>query len=346
MRTLKHNDGIALVRVGAMLSILLCHVVKYYTFVPGHLAFSQMFNVGVEMFLFLSGYLYGGREISDFKSWIGRRWVKVCFPVLVWDAVLFLLHWESDVRSFFTYACSIQGLSWISDFLDFYEVNRGLGHTWFLTVILLCYFLVPALQSAEKRGFFARSGIAWNLLILWAFAALLPLAHVQGSVYVAVFITGYLFRCCRLKQRITGKALLFGAVLFGLSGLTRLALRHYFDGTVFYEDIAVRVTMAYMACYIVAFCLKAADAFPKQAAKLCSGKAFRWLEDNSFYIYIVHMKFLNWEIYGNCNLAVSTVLFIVWNVVMAMALKWGSDLLWKFIRRLFLKGRRQEGMDC
>ena len=51
--------SIKLVSVIATLFILVCHVVSYYYFIPGSGQLGQFFNVGVPMFIIISGYLYG-----------------------------------------------------------------------------------------------------------------------------------------------------------------------------------------------------------------------------------------------------------------------------------------------
>jgi len=58
----KNNiEWVSSARVLATVFILLCHVVKFYTIIPGHMELGQLFNVGVPMFIIISGYLYGLR---------------------------------------------------------------------------------------------------------------------------------------------------------------------------------------------------------------------------------------------------------------------------------------------
>lgn len=50
---------ISISRVLATLMIVTCHIIGYFTFIPGHMHLGQFFNVGVPMFICISGYLYG-----------------------------------------------------------------------------------------------------------------------------------------------------------------------------------------------------------------------------------------------------------------------------------------------
>ncbi len=55
----EESKAISLVRIMAMFSIVLCHVFQAY-----NNSLAWRFNVGVQVFLVLSGYLYGHKEIS------------------------------------------------------------------------------------------------------------------------------------------------------------------------------------------------------------------------------------------------------------------------------------------
>ena len=79
------NSSVVVLRVLGMMLIILCHIIAYYTFVPGSDLLSQVFNVGVQVFLLISGYLYGEKQsralaVGSFPG--GRRSVSLsfCFP--------------------------------------------------------------------------------------------------------------------------------------------------------------------------------------------------------------------------------------------------------------------------
>ena len=151
------NSVIVLTRFLPMVFIILCHIIYYYEFIPGNMALVQVFNVGVYIFLIISGYLYGGKFISNFKNWILKRWSKIVIPVIILviiDIMLLLLAGETiKPISFFFYALNIQGLSTISNNI-FSKLNlsiANLGTLWFTTIIMVCYCLVPILQKQIKE---------------------------------------------------------------------------------------------------------------------------------------------------------------------------------------------------
>ena len=57
-----YDYGIGFARLLAMISIVICHV-----FQALESPLCYYFNVGVQVFLFISGYLYGKKRISDYS---------------------------------------------------------------------------------------------------------------------------------------------------------------------------------------------------------------------------------------------------------------------------------------
>ena len=81
--TLTESCSITHLRALAILLIIACHFLQG---MGNSLAF--VFNVGVQIFLIISGYLYGTKDIET-KKWIKKRLVKVYMPYLVLLFILF-----------------------------------------------------------------------------------------------------------------------------------------------------------------------------------------------------------------------------------------------------------------
>ena len=58
-----------------MLMIITCHVMQYYDFF-----LAWWFNVGVQIFLCLSGYLYGWKKIENIIEFYRKRLLKILVP--------------------------------------------------------------------------------------------------------------------------------------------------------------------------------------------------------------------------------------------------------------------------
>ncbi len=86
-----HNRdySISCARFIAMCFIIICHMMQRDDFASNingaHISWAFWFNVGVQMFLFLSGYLYGGKDSIDTISFYKKN-----FPKLLIDYYIFI----------------------------------------------------------------------------------------------------------------------------------------------------------------------------------------------------------------------------------------------------------------
>ena len=76
--TIQESHGLVIIRVFAMLSIVVCHLFQSY-----NLGLAGLFNIGVQVFFVLSGYLYGTKMILDWKNWAKKRIHKIYLPYFV-----------------------------------------------------------------------------------------------------------------------------------------------------------------------------------------------------------------------------------------------------------------------
>lgn len=79
-------------RSAATISILLCHFVAQST--NGLLNMSaQFFNIGVELFAILSGFLFGIQGgITNARSWYKKRLKRIFVPYEIFVVLLFAIH--------------------------------------------------------------------------------------------------------------------------------------------------------------------------------------------------------------------------------------------------------------
>lgn len=72
MGNIKKKDATAsILRVLAMLMIVLCHTIEMYP-IPYAREIGPLLALGVEVFLLISGYLYGMKNIRNTKQWLLR----------------------------------------------------------------------------------------------------------------------------------------------------------------------------------------------------------------------------------------------------------------------------------
>ena len=78
------SEALSIMRAFAMVSIVLCHYVHWIERIAW---IGQFLNVGVPVFILISGFLYGHKYISDFKTWFIQRYLKIMIPIGVYCLV-------------------------------------------------------------------------------------------------------------------------------------------------------------------------------------------------------------------------------------------------------------------
>lgn len=137
----KESIALSWIRVVAMICIVTCHVLQFY-----ENRFAWILNLGVQIFLVMSGFLYGHKQITNWKSWACHRILKVYFPFIVFVIIMLPLYEhftliEVNIKNFVVYLLNLQGLlGGIS----------GMGHLWFITAIMICYCITPILQHLKQ----------------------------------------------------------------------------------------------------------------------------------------------------------------------------------------------------
>lgn len=182
-----------------MLMIVLCHIISYYTFIPGHQELPDILNAGVYTFLGISGYLYGSRTRTDWAGWMKQRAVKIILPAVILSAVVltggYLLGERRDAASVIFNLMQLQGLAFL--LLDMGKYVSGhplLGPLWFLTVIMLCYCLVPLLQKTRQA---VRAANPYLLMTAAVFVCFGLCMTVQVCLfYFLTFSLGYYLAAC------------------------------------------------------------------------------------------------------------------------------------------------------
>lgn len=136
------SKAIKYIRVGSMLAIVICHVLQVYS---NRWAF--VFNIGVQVFLALSGYLYGKKIIANWKQWSIGRVKRVYVPMFLFLIVVlpFYLIFHREVFSWKPYALNYLNLQGVP-FVMGGGMIQGIRHLWFITAIMFAYLSTPILQ--------------------------------------------------------------------------------------------------------------------------------------------------------------------------------------------------------
>lgn len=188
------SRAIKIIRVGSMLSIVICHILEEYS---NRWAF--VFNIGVQVFLVLSGYLYGSKTIGNWGNWAVGRIKRVYVPMFVFLIAVLPLYliFHREVFSLKAYALNCVNLQGIQFVVIGRGMIRGIRHLWFITAIMFAYMSTPVLQWSSKYADFF-----FPLLLLGVGVSylVLPGSLVFTASWVFLYAIGYLYVHLKKKK--------------------------------------------------------------------------------------------------------------------------------------------------
>lgn len=279
---MKRYHFISVLRVLAMLSIVAGHICTFldiYLFDLG--------GVGIYSFLAISGFLYGNRVIENTGKWLVSRVKRIMIPVWIWTILLFVLGMVIDTAHYDLLLClfGVQGLPFFTPVS--FEVYRPMAHTWFITVILLCYLMTALIGTEKTQGW-----VDHNKRVIFPALCLVQIVLVYFGfqiIFFNVFFAGYII--ARLKDgKLNTRAVLSFLTMLML-GIIRIMWHRYGAENVFYNRIIVSWSGA--AIGIFSLCFFEWFGSKVSMEKLSESKGWKYLDKLSFPIYIVHYCLLH-----------------------------------------------------
>lgn len=140
--SVNQSSAISFLRVISVIFIVACHILQAY-----ENKWAWVFNIGVPIFFIISGYLYGKKHIDNPVKWFLKRGIKILSPFYIYLFVVltiksFVFDTQITTKNLICYILDLQGIG---------GGISGLNHLWFLTWIMICYFLSPILQAIENK---------------------------------------------------------------------------------------------------------------------------------------------------------------------------------------------------
>lgn len=273
-------DGI---RIFSALLIFLCHIFLIH----GFYGIAFWLNNGVQLFFILSAYLlskYSFERKQDILVFYRNRLVKIMVPYWIYLSmvllVLFVIQQEVRLDAIILYAIGMAGFSQHS--------VLGLGHFWYISVLLFCYLLAPvldlvdrkcALKSHALRMFVQIAVIAWIILCFYL------VGKTPYGFYVGLFAGTFFF----FKQNGSLCCLKRGVKIWFIPALLFAAARIYLESQDFlrggvlvqaYEDWFLPPARCIIGIFL--FCLLY-QIMPSRRIRSIS-----YLSGISYEIYLVH----------------------------------------------------------
>lgn len=293
--TKEESNVISIVRILAMASIVLCHILQAY----GN-PLAWRFNVGVQIFLVKSGYLYGHKEINNWFSWLWQRFKKLYIPCFLYCAVaLTVLHFFAG-----------QEIGWLN-YITISAVD-GISHLWFMKAIFLCYAITPLLSYLRRW-----TVLIYVMLIISGIAEF-GYFHIAQEYFswVWLYSMGYFFPMLKDSYKR------YVWIAFGVFAIL----------VTIYLQFPHDRNMADLWHYVcgLAFCI-----IPIQLIRFSRySTIIKKLDSYSFHVYITHHIYLVGPLslvplFSSAWIAVPAILCLI--AISAVALKFISDSVVKLL---------------
>lgn len=220
--SLSESKALSVIRIVAMALIVMCHIAQCYG-----LKSAWLLNVGVQVFFFMSGFLYGklSLPISPF-GFYKKRFVKLYFPFIVWVAIVVCIYllfylYQPTIRQLVLYLFNLQ---WFATPIE------GLNHLWFLTVLMICYLLTPWTKKLHEKN----PVLFVMMYLAFCFAEFVLVRKFYSfCAWVALYFAGMLFGLYYSKK-ISNLVLLMSSIALGVlvvlfkpEWLTQYAFRYH-----------------------------------------------------------------------------------------------------------------------
>ena len=278
------NDySISLVRFLATVAIIICHMLQYFD-----KELMWWFNVGVQIFLCISGYLYGRKGLidDDFKFY-KKNFSKILLDYYIVTIPMFILL-TIFVADKFSIIALIKTLFTKT-------VMKGGEHLWYIPYCIICYFLTPLLSRYFERNKNKHIVLKFVLLGFIVTAIIEMFFQFFTAAWFLCYLLGYFLGHLSLK----GKTRLYNTVciiivIFALISNTLQIILDYVvklelnDANDYYYARMCKYAHVALGTSIFLFCKKLFSAifkngYPKPLEIFC-----KCSDRYSYDIYLVH----------------------------------------------------------
>ena len=262
---------------------------SYLSFFNFEIAF--WLNGGVQIFFFISGYLYSMKKEMYDMNWFQKQLKKIVMPYLI----LLLIVLIADFICFNkTYSIKVllQNILCLQGFT--YCIDE-LTHTWFISYILLSYLITPFLSEFDFNGI---SELKFLIKISFLSVFLL-LLEVLGIVnihipYLLCYIWGFFFYSYYKENDYKfNKLIIILLILFCLTLPIRLNVQYnlfdFFNLELFrnYSYITISINHNFLFILLFLILLSLFDYI-----KINSNNFLIFFDRYSYYIYLTHQIFI------------------------------------------------------
>lgn len=307
----KRSTSIVYLRGFSAIFIFVCHVL----FIAGAFQASMWFNVGVPIFFIISAYLLSlkngiSTNIVDFY----KRRARSIYPsyliyLLFIVFLLIVIGRGPDTKSIICYSLGLSG------FTD--SMVLGLGHLWFISVLLLCYLITPLLHRLCQIRSSGKAILSITVLLIILFILFFLNNYPSYSIHIASYVYVYCFYN-RRNGVVTKHQTVVWAILAAILSIARLAIDPYMVNadhqTYYYYDALFQPIARFgLAMFIFTFFIYQSQWIEDWSAKHSKGhRLISKFSDYSYEVYLTHQFILLaiWEFVPFAREGIGLILWI------------------------------------
>lgn len=304
--TTTRNWKISLLRCLAMVAILHCH---FFEYVGHNMGYGEWIRIignylasGVQVFLFISGYLYGKKKIYNLEDkfvFLAKNFCKILVPYYAYLVlVIYPIYTIMDPKF-------LEGGTWrYFQLLFCYNFPSGVHHLWYIPYILLCYLITPflvdlreyviSISKGRKQSYYSST---FAIIIFFCLVSFVYDFYFC-AIWLAMYILGY-FVAGGIKQDSKGeksRKYYFYIIIIASTMFLDLYRAYYMyikcvdiyslRGTFIYELYTLSFSMTAISFLLIFFVL-----FRNISIK--ENKYLRFTDKYSYGIYICHNIFIS-----------------------------------------------------
>ena len=277
------DPAISSIRAIAFLSIIACHIMQYY-----NCELAWWFNVGVQVFLCLSGYLYGKKTITDRLAFYKKQFIKILVPyyVVITLVIIAQLLFAKEEISIVRIANAVLCHGTLS----------GGEHLWYIPTILFCYVLTPWFYELNNR-IFEKKRPALHFLISFVVLSVVVKLFIPyfNPAWISCFYLGHFLGKNESVRRINrnmckGVIYFAAACLISLQIVIQYVLNMKLTGTIgTLFNTMCNYGRAFLGTSLVLILL---DVFRALSIPHPIMKVVAFLDSISYEGYLVHQFFI------------------------------------------------------
>jgi len=325
---MKKDAAISLIRLLSLLAIIICHILQGL-----NLEAAFWLNIGVQVFLFMSGYLYGQKNIDNTINWYIKQFKKIFIPYFIIAVTIIFI----DYKIFNIVYPIKQMVSNLIGLQGFYNIIPTISHTWFVSYILLCYLITPLLQSFKienmtNKQFYMFLFITFIVLFTFDFFGITTII----SAWIFNYILGYSFaKKFQQNNKDKNKFIIIITMLTLLTLIPRIIIQYqlidYSFPNIIIKNFIHLKNYSHMLLGSWLFII-----FYSLFKKIKYHKVLSYSDKYSYCIYLVHqvfilfhMSLLHYTKYLSLNIFIIFLLAFISGII----LKHISDFLIKFFSK-------------